>query len=158
MDAKEGFFSALCERLLNPQTVAQTFVRLLALLLLCEIAALSQQLSLRHYDVSDGLAHGIVTSICQDSKGYLWLSTYEGLSRFDGYRFVNYTTRDGLPHALVNHVTQDRQGRIWLATNGGGVTRLQDEAPEGKPSGSSFTRKKFISFPISDVPQANCVN
>jgi ligand-binding sensor domain-containing protein len=133
-------------------------VRVLALVLLCEIAALSQQLSLRQYDVSDGLAHGIVTSICQDSKGYLWLSTYEGLSRFDGYRFVNYTTRDGLPHALVNHVTQDRQGRIWLATNGGGVTRLQDASPEGKPSGSSLTRNKFISFAVSDVPQANCVN
>lgn len=160
MDAKEGLISAVCKRLLNPQTVAYTIVRLLALVLLCEIAALSQQLSLRHYDVSDGLAHGEVTSIFQDSKGYLWISTFEGLSRFDGYRFVNYTTQDGLPHLIVNHVAQDRRGRIWIATNGGGVTRLQDDEPEDffKPSGSSSTRNKFVSFRVAEAAEANKVN
>src|SRR5215467_5968427 len=56
----------------------------------------AQRLSVRHYDVSDGLAHSHVTAIHQDRKGYLWFGTWEGLSRFDGYRFTNYGERDGL--------------------------------------------------------------
>ena len=55
----------------------------------------AQRLPLRHYDIADGLAHGTVSSVYQDSKGYIWFGTYEGLSRFDGYRFVSYDTRDG---------------------------------------------------------------
>jgi hypothetical protein len=51
--------------------------------------ALAQQLSLRHYDVSDGLVHAVVTSICRDTKGDLRISTFEGLSCFDSYRLTN---------------------------------------------------------------------
>ena len=47
----------------------------------------AQQLSIHHYDVSDGLAHSHVAAMHQDAKGYFWLATWEGLSRFDGYRF-----------------------------------------------------------------------
>src|SRR5215471_4799502 len=77
------------------------------LIWLCAMPVCSQQLSFRHYDTSDGLAHGLITSIYQDAKGYLWLSTFEGLSRFDGYRFTNYDTRDGLGDPIVNHITED---------------------------------------------------
>ena len=41
-------------------------------------------------DVPDGLAQGTVQAIHQDAKGNLWFGTFEGLSRFDGYRFSNY--------------------------------------------------------------------
>jgi ligand-binding sensor domain-containing protein len=49
----------------------------------------AQQLAIRHYDVSNGLAHSHVSAMHQDTKGYLWLATWEGLSRFDGYHFTN---------------------------------------------------------------------
>src|SRR5215813_12788312 len=81
----------------------------LVLIWLLAILTCAQQLSIRRYDTSDGLAHGIVTSIYQDAKGYLWFSTFEGLSRFDGYRFTNYDARDGLTHSIINHVTEDRR-------------------------------------------------
>src|SRR5262252_3421997 len=90
----------------------------------------TQRLPLRHYDIADGLAHGTVTSVYQDRKGYIWFATFEGLSRFDGYRFVNYDPRDGFNHPIVNDVTEDRQGRLWIATNGGGIARLLDSPPE----------------------------
>src|SRR2546421_11063734 len=90
----------------------------------------AQQLSVRHYDVSDGLANSHVSSITQDAKGYLWFGTREGLSRFDGYRFTNYATRDGLINPVVNVVAEDRQGRLWIGTNGGGVARLIDDPRE----------------------------
>src|SRR5216110_119630 len=85
---------------------------------LVPLTADGQQYQLRHYGVVDGLAHGAVISIYQDRKGYLWFSTREGLSRFDGYTFVNYGERNGLENQLINDVTEDQQGRMWVATNG----------------------------------------
>ncbi len=74
---------------------------------------LAQRLSFHHYNVGDGLAHLRVTSIHQDKKGYLWLGTWEGLSRFDGYRFVNYGTRDLSRDAQRLH-RQSRERRRHL--------------------------------------------
>ena len=96
----------------------------------CAASASTQRLAIRSYQVSDGLAHGSVNRIFQDAKGYIWLATNEGLSRFDNYRFTNYGAGDGLPHIFINDVTVDRQGRLWVATNGGGVARLVDDPIE----------------------------
>src|SRR5215813_2092150 len=132
------------------------------LLLLVALPVCAQQLSVRRYDVSDGLAHSHVAAIHQDRKGYLWFGTYEGLSRFDGYRFTNYGERDGLPHVIVNDIAEDRQGRLWVGTNGGGVSRLIDdprEAPSSHQSASSpRERRKFINFRVGDSDQSNRVN
>ena len=102
-------------------------------------AAKGQEYQLRHYGVADGLAHGAVLSIYQDRKGYMWFSTREGLSRFDGYNFVNYGERDGLEQQLINDVTEDKQGRIWVATNGAGVALFLGD-------GQVKLAKKFKSF------------
>src|SRR5215472_11408727 len=56
---------------------------------------LGQQLPIRPYTTADGLANNHVKHIRSDSRGFLWLCTDEGLSRFDGQSFTNYTTRDG---------------------------------------------------------------
>src|SRR5215510_6334853 len=87
----------------------------------------AQHLSIHRYSISDGLAHSSVHCIHQDQKGYLWIGTREGLSRFDGYRFTNYGARDGLGHPFVNAVAEDSRGRIWVGTNGAGVAWLIDE-------------------------------
>src|SRR5262249_4342861 len=118
--------------------------------------AQAEQLPIKTYKIADGLAHGSILSIYQDHKGFLWFGTFEGLSRFDGYSFVNYDRRDGLPHSFINHITEDRQGRLWVATNGGGVARLVDLAQE-------IGGVKFVSFNIRDtndplVKDANKVN
>jgi ligand-binding sensor domain-containing protein/signal transduction histidine kinase len=117
----------------------------------------AQQLSIRHYDVSDGLAHSHVSAMYQDRKGYLWLATWEGLSRFDGYRFTNYTQRDGLSDPIINAIAEDRQGRLWVATNGGGVARLIDDSPTSSTV-QSRGGQKFLSFRISDSLPSNRVN
>ncbi len=137
MLARVAFFAALC------LLAAHTQLR-------------AQRLTLRHYDVADGLAHSWVSAIHHDVKGYLWFGTGEGLSCFDGYRFTNYGTRDGLEHPLINDITEDRRGRLWVATNGGGVARLLDE-PAARTVAQTAGRK-FISFRLGDSPEANRVN
>ncbi len=108
---------------------------------------LAERLPVRQYTVADGLAQGSVWAMQQDARGFLWLATSDGLSRFDGYRFTNYGVQDGLGNVTINDVAQDRKGRLWVATNGGGVALLLDEAA-AKQRGS-----KFLNFLIKpDTP------
>lgn len=135
---------------------------LAALLLLGAGGVCAQRLPIRHYDVADGLAHSLVTAIHQDAKGYLWLGTGEGLSRFDGYRFINYGARDGLRHLLINTIVEDRQGRLWVGTNGGGVARLIDDPQEAlslqQAGAEPAPSAKFVSYFVGDSPESNRVN
>ena len=69
---------------------------------------------LQHYGVDDGLAGSCVYRAIQDSKGFMWLMTDRGLSRFDGSRFQNFTMADGLPQNDVFLVGEDRHQRLWI--------------------------------------------
>ena len=113
----------------------------------------AQRLAVRNYSVAQGLAHNHVQAIHQDSHGYIWIATFEGLSRFDGYRFTNYGRREGLENTLVNDVTEDRLKRLWVATNGAGVARLLNETAEHPGD-----RTRFASMTIGDRLGANKVN
>jgi ligand-binding sensor domain-containing protein len=56
----------------------------------CSHAQPADKYIFRHIDQSDGLLHNRVFSITQDSRGFIWLLSQNGLQRYDGYRFVNY--------------------------------------------------------------------
>lgn len=142
--------------LTNYERKTLSLVASLQLLLHLALAssAVSQQLSIRRYDVSNGLAHSHVAAMHQDAKGYLWVATWEGLSRFDGYRFTNYTELDGLGSPIINDITEDRTGNLWVATNGGGVARLNNDARTSQ----SGAREKFTNFRINESLRANRVN
>ena len=79
----------------------------------------AEQLPIRIYTTADGLPRDNVSYIKQDSRGFLWVFTGDGLTRFDGYNFITYTTDDGLPHSRVNKLLETRNGVYWLATAGG---------------------------------------
>ena len=97
---------------LESKRLAGFYLTIGSLAVLLAGAAQAEQLPIKTYTIADGLAHSSVGSIYQDHKGFLWFGTYEGLSRFDGYGFVNYDRRDGLPQVFINHITEDRQGRF----------------------------------------------
>src|SRR5947209_9828763 len=117
-------------------------------LLLTAASAFGQQLPIRWYTVRDGLAFSDVLALFQDSRGYLWVGTFDGLSRFDGSFHAADGIQDGLPNPVVNAIAEDGRGRVWVATNGGGVARLVDEPAAGK----------FRSFHISAEHGADVVN
>jgi len=76
------------------------------------------ELEFRHLQIEDGLPSSTVYTVMQDSEGYMWFGTDIGLSRYDGYRFVNYTIKDGLPSNDILELAQDEEGRIWMMSLG----------------------------------------
>jgi ligand-binding sensor domain-containing protein len=65
----------------------------------------AERLPVKTFTTADGLAQNAINLIVRDSRGFLWFCTDEGLSRFDGYSFTNYTTADGLPHPIVGSLS-----------------------------------------------------
>jgi ligand-binding sensor domain-containing protein len=82
-------------------------------------AVFSQPFNFVTYREADGLPSGYVEHAFEDSRGYLWLSTFGGLSRFDGKSFVNYGIKEGLPSNLLDGCVEDSRGRLWIATRKG---------------------------------------
>jgi len=77
---------------------------------------------LRIISVNDGLPQQAVTSIMQDKNDFMWLSTYDGLCRYDGYTYHNYhhISRDttSLSNNRILSTFEDSRGNIWVGTEG----------------------------------------
>jgi ligand-binding sensor domain-containing protein/two-component sensor histidine kinase len=96
------------------------------------ISVRAENYPFKRFTTIDGLAQNSVFNIRRDSRGFLWICTGDGLSRFDGARFVNFTMREGLSYAVVNDLVERRDGSYWVATNGGGVCRFLTESELSK--------------------------
>lgn len=71
-----------------------------------------------HYTTEQGLSNNAVFRILCDSKGFVWFFTWNGISRYDGYRFVNYGTAQQTPlvHNRIDRGFEDRYSNFWLET------------------------------------------
>jgi hypothetical protein len=74
----------------------------------------AQEFSYLHYNRKDGLAGSIVYCAAEDKDGFLWFGTENGVSRFDGTQFQNFTTADGLPDNEVLRLFVDSRNRVWM--------------------------------------------
>ena len=74
----------------------------------------------RTYSIDNGLPGQRIEHIAEDSESYLWFATWDnGVSRFDGDEFQNFTEQDGLTNDRVYFVEKDSQGRLWFGTANG---------------------------------------
>ena len=77
---------------------------------------------LKTFTVENGLSHNVIYSIAQDKTGFLWLATWDGLSRFDGNEFRNYYHAPGdpgsIPFFIPNKVHTDAVNNVWILTWG----------------------------------------
>lgn len=92
------------------------------------LPGLEPALAFTHLTAEDGLAQNRVTTIHQDSRGFMWIGSQNGLSRYDGYRFTLYKHNLDDPHSLshnfVRDILEDTEGNLWIATQGGGLNRF----------------------------------
>ncbi|MHC1702383.1 MAG: histidine kinase [Tenuifilaceae bacterium] len=68
----------------------------------------------RKYTVDNGLPSSTIYHVFQDSKGYMWFATANGVSRFNGYKFENFDLQSGLVDNDVFEIYEDYKQRIWF--------------------------------------------
>ena len=87
----------------------------------------SPPLILEHLTPSDGLPQGTVFVTLQDSQGFVWLGTQDGLVRYDGHELLRYAyspgARDGLPGNYIHEIIEDAHHDLWIAIKDAGVAR-----------------------------------
>ena len=69
----------------------------------------------------------ITRNIIQDRNGDIWLATWEGILRYDGLTFTNYTNKDSLRRYHMFSALEDRDGGLWFGSIGAGVYRYEGE-------------------------------
>ena len=84
------------------------------------VSAAQQNLRFEHLGMEDGLSNDNAVAILQDRKGYIWIGTWDGLNKYDGYTFTKYrfdpTDSNSLSQNLVYTIWEDKQGFIWIGT------------------------------------------
>ena len=98
----------------------------------------------RHLGTEEGLSNNTAWDIMQDSRGYIWIATFDGLNRYDGYDMTVYQHDPDDPHSIgssfIDRVIEDNSGIIWVGSASG--------FDKFDPSTEQFTRYTFDS----DVP------
>ncbi|MEN8202760.1 MAG: two-component regulator propeller domain-containing protein [Bacteroidota bacterium] len=77
--------------------------------------------------VEDGLTHSLVTSIAEDSLGFIWISTQDGLCRFDGYEFKTYfkgKNKRSPSDSWIKNLYIDQSNQLWITYGGSGIERF----------------------------------
>jgi signal transduction histidine kinase/ligand-binding sensor domain-containing protein/DNA-binding response OmpR family regulator len=82
-----------------------------------------QSLKFEHLGTREGLSQIDVSCIVQDSRGFMWIGTGNGLNRYDGYKFINYRhdpeDNNSLSNNVISDIAIDHTGNIWIATKSG---------------------------------------
>ena len=73
-----------------------------------------QKLKYINYNTDHGLPSNEVYDVMQDSNGYMWFATDNGVSRFNGYEFKNFNLEDGLINKNIHVIYEDYKERIWF--------------------------------------------
>jgi ligand-binding sensor domain-containing protein len=94
------------------------FILILFTLVLWCVDASAQRYSFLQYSLKEGLTQSQVRSLYQDRRGFIWVGTLGGVSRFDGREFVSYNRQDGLLNNQVSALTELSSGTMLIGSSG----------------------------------------
>ena len=110
-----------------------------------------QELHFTHFNKEENnLAYNSINTIFEDSRGYVWIGTHKGLSRYDGVRFKNYDKSAlGLASDFVSAICEDQSGNIWIGTDKGASMYRYDmdtfiSSDTLSPDGDRISEKVYI--------------
>jgi two-component sensor histidine kinase/ligand-binding sensor domain-containing protein len=87
-----------------------------------------QKFDIKKYSTNEGLPSGQIGDVVEDTSGYIWLSTYSGLIRYDGYQSKVYGTDKGFRNTLIYDLFVDAGGRLWVSNQEAGVAYLEGDS------------------------------
>ncbi|MEO6327408.1 MAG: two-component regulator propeller domain-containing protein, partial [Ginsengibacter sp.] len=121
--------------------------------------AQKQNLKFEHLDNTLGLSQNNIICIFQDSRGFMWFGTRDGLNKYDGYKFTVYKydadNSNCLSQNAVYDVKEDAGGNLWIATWGGGLNKFDWKKEKfthykNDPKNPNSLRKDYISKLLID--------
>lgn len=120
---------------------------ILFLLILTSVITKAQ--TARLYTPADGLANSRIFDLYQDSKGFIWISTENGLSKYDGMKFSTFRYERSNGNTIASNTTrtvyEDSKGRFWVGTSAG-LQILDTEY-------STFTKVNLEDWSVPDSDQ-----
>ncbi|MDF4203717.1 two-component regulator propeller domain-containing protein [Maribacter sp. SA7] len=111
--------------LIKSPLIRKSLLSVLFILTILKLNAQSNNQFLERIGIENGLSSNYPTSILQDSTGYIWIGTNNGLNRYDGYesKVFNYDPNDknSISDNWITCLLEDSNGNIWIGTEGGGL-------------------------------------
>lgn len=132
---------------------AKFFLLLIGCLLPAAVTPLCAQYQVESWTTDNGLPQNTVVSILQTDDGYLWLTTLDGLVRFDGVRFTvfNKNNTKGIEGNRFTQMIVDRQGDLWVGTEENGVIRVHEGVFQTFDIGESLEKKSVRSLVLNNA-------
>lgn len=122
----------------------KVFYIFLVFLLLDSRLSEGQKLTFDYLTIKDGLPQNTVQSIIKDKYGFMWFGTFNGLCRYDGYKFKTYNSIPGdttsIANNRVHYIYKDKNGVLWIATFDSYVCRYNYQT-------DNFTRYRLEKLP-----------
>ncbi|MEO8399293.1 MAG: two-component regulator propeller domain-containing protein [Ignavibacteriaceae bacterium] len=122
------------------------FIIILFLSSIVSILPQKQELKFDHFSFSEGLSQSTVQTILQDTDGFLWIGSRDGLNRFDGYKFYTYQfdeeDSNSISDNFIRTLFEDRDRNIWIGTNKG-LNKFTIEKKAGSPFIEQCSCKSF---------------
>ncbi|MFV0540918.1 MAG: two-component regulator propeller domain-containing protein [Aestuariibaculum sp.] len=124
------------------------------------IKGIAQDYPVKYIDISQGLSNNSVTTIYQDTDGYIWFGTYDGLNRYDGYEFKIFKNiidnPSSIPANYIRCLDGDSKNNLWIGTSNGACIYKKEN---GAFLPLSFSNKTEKHIPFKDiVMQIKCIS
>ncbi|GAA3617212.1 two-component regulator propeller domain-containing protein [Flavivirga amylovorans] len=122
--------------------------KVIILITICLFSKLYGQNALEYaqkFTISEGLAHNGVTCMLEDSRGFLWFGSYDGLNKYDGYKFTTYkntVNSNIISSNRVRALNEDHNGNIWIGTEKG--LTLYDAKSESFRQIKNINQDRFL--------------
>ncbi|MDP4208748.1 MAG: two-component regulator propeller domain-containing protein [Bacteroidota bacterium] len=123
------------------------------------VGARAQQFSpsFENFTQENGLSNNIVHCVFQDSKGWLWFGTSQGLDRFDGYKFTVFKNdpdyRSSLLGQLVRVIFEDSKKNLWVGMENGGLNRFNRQKETFEHYYVRWGTKKAYGYSVNSIAE-----
>lgn len=130
-------------------------IALLLSVICCKTANAQAELSFDIFTQENGLPNNRIHCIFQDSKGWMWFGSSQGLSRFDGYNFINFvpsaSDSTSLKGALVRVIKEDRHGNLLVGTETGGLNIFDRKTETFTQPYQNNPQLRDLEFSVNDI-------
>ena len=112
-------------------------------------------LNTRYIGIEDGLSHNSVTAIHQDTKGFMWIGTFDGLNKFNGYEFTVYRNRPGDSTSILNNRIEtiySHKNYVYIGTkNGLSVYDYYTDSFSPRYSVDNLGNRILLTTPVNEI-------